>query len=108
MDPSNDVLTVPQPATSLGGVESLIERRLHSDPGADPKLIRVSVGVEELEVSSSYGYRRDISAYGFVGPQKRFATGAAEAGQGMHIDPCSCVDGLLTLRCSSLPSSKTL
>lgn len=37
------------PATSLGGVESLIERRLHSDPGADPKLIRVSIGVEELE-----------------------------------------------------------
>ncbi|TEB30148.1 PLP-dependent transferase [Coprinellus micaceus] len=38
-----------QPATSLGGVESLIERRLHSDPGADPKLIRLSVGVEEFE-----------------------------------------------------------
>lgn len=31
-------------------MESLIERRLHSDPGADPKLIRVSIGVEELEV----------------------------------------------------------
>ena len=23
---------------------------MHSDPGADPKLLRVSVGVEELEV----------------------------------------------------------
>jgi len=43
-----------QAATSLGGVESLIERRLDSDPGADPTLIRVSVGVEELEVSSEY------------------------------------------------------
>ncbi|OBZ76823.1 hypothetical protein A0H81_04003 [Grifola frondosa] len=37
------------PATSLGGVESLIEQRIQSDPGADPRLIRISVGVEELE-----------------------------------------------------------
>ncbi|KAF4602184.1 hypothetical protein EYR40_005388 [Pleurotus pulmonarius] len=37
------------PATSLGGVESLIEHRIHSDPGADPRLIRISVGVEDLE-----------------------------------------------------------
>ncbi|KAM5534316.1 hypothetical protein V8D89_012044 [Ganoderma adspersum] len=37
------------PATSLGGVESLMEQRVHSDPGADPRLIRISVGVEDLE-----------------------------------------------------------
>ncbi|GBE79576.1 Uncharacterized trans-sulfuration enzyme [Sparassis crispa] len=37
------------PATSLGGVESLIEQRIQSDPGADPRLIRISVGVEDLE-----------------------------------------------------------
>jgi len=37
------------PATSLGGVESLIEHRLGSDPGYDPRLVRLSVGVEELE-----------------------------------------------------------
>ncbi|KAI0832521.1 cystathionine gamma-synthase [Trametes gibbosa] len=37
------------PATSLGGVESLIEQRIHSDPGADPRLIRISVGVEDVE-----------------------------------------------------------
>jgi cystathionine beta-lyase/cystathionine gamma-synthase len=36
-------------ATSLGGVESLIEQRLQSDADADPRLIRISVGVEELE-----------------------------------------------------------
>ncbi|KAH6915005.1 cystathionine gamma-synthase [Coprinopsis sp. MPI-PUGE-AT-0042] len=36
-------------ATSLGGVESLVERRLNSDPNADPRLIRLSVGVEEYE-----------------------------------------------------------
>ena len=41
---------VSQPATSLGGVESLVERRLNSDPGADPRLIRLSIGVEEVEV----------------------------------------------------------
>ncbi|KAL1944242.1 hypothetical protein VTO73DRAFT_3427 [Trametes versicolor] len=37
------------PATSLGGVESLIEQRIHSDPGADPRLIRISVGIEDVE-----------------------------------------------------------
>ncbi|GAA5821260.1 hypothetical protein JCM3770_007387 [Rhodotorula araucariae] len=37
------------PATSLGGVESLIEQRRVSDPGADPRLIRLSIGLEDLE-----------------------------------------------------------
>ncbi|GAA5921720.1 hypothetical protein JCM1841_007104 [Sporobolomyces salmonicolor] len=36
-------------ATSLGGVESLIEQRLVSDPGADPRLVRISVGLEDFE-----------------------------------------------------------
>lgn len=36
-------------ATSLGGVESLIEWRRRSDPNADPKLLRLSVGVEDFE-----------------------------------------------------------
>ncbi|GJE84420.1 cystathionine gamma-synthase [Phanerochaete sordida] len=37
------------PATSLGGIESLIEQRVASDAGADPRLIRISVGVEDIE-----------------------------------------------------------
>ncbi|CCM04169.1 uncharacterized protein FIBRA_06331 [Fibroporia radiculosa] len=37
------------PATSLGGVESLIEQRSSVDPTADPRLVRISVGVEDLE-----------------------------------------------------------
>ncbi|KAF8165442.1 Cys/Met metabolism PLP-dependent enzyme-domain-containing protein [Crassisporium funariophilum] len=37
------------PATSLGGVESLIEHRLQSDPSEDPRLIRLSIGVEDVE-----------------------------------------------------------
>ncbi|GAA5983266.1 hypothetical protein JCM11641_002242 [Rhodosporidiobolus odoratus] len=37
------------PATSLGGVESLIEQRRVSDPGADPRLIRLSIGLEDLQ-----------------------------------------------------------
>ncbi|KAF8640123.1 hypothetical protein AX17_001359 [Amanita inopinata Kibby_2008] len=37
------------PATSLGGVESLIEYRRQSDPHADPRLVRLSIGVEEFE-----------------------------------------------------------
>ena len=38
-----------QPATSLGGVESLIEQRVASDAGADPRLIRLSIGIEDIE-----------------------------------------------------------
>merc|ERR1712093_93460 len=37
------------PATSLGGVESLIEQRLVSDANADPCLVRISIGLEDLE-----------------------------------------------------------
>lgn len=36
-------------ATSLGGVESLIEWRAMTDPGVDKRLLRVSIGVEALE-----------------------------------------------------------
>ncbi|BGP12901.1 hypothetical protein JCM10213_005147 [Rhodosporidiobolus nylandii] len=36
------------PTTSLGGVESLIEQRRVSDPGADPRLIRLSIGLEDF------------------------------------------------------------
>ncbi len=36
-------------ATSLGGVESLIEWRRMTDPHVDPRLLRVSVGVEDWE-----------------------------------------------------------
>jgi cystathionine beta-lyase/cystathionine gamma-synthase len=36
-------------ATSLGGVESLIEWRAMTDPKVDKALLRVSVGVEGFE-----------------------------------------------------------
>ncbi|CAG9974702.1 unnamed protein product [Clonostachys byssicola] len=36
-------------ATSLGGVESLIEWRAMTDAGADRRLVRVSIGVEDLQ-----------------------------------------------------------
>ncbi|EJD42589.1 PLP-dependent transferase [Auricularia subglabra TFB-10046 SS5] len=36
-------------ATSLGGVESLIEQRCNADGVSDPRLLRISVGLEELE-----------------------------------------------------------
>ncbi|KAI4115972.1 MAG: hypothetical protein LQ345_003527 [Seirophora villosa] len=36
-------------ATSLGGVESLIEWRSMSDSTVDPRLVRVSVGIEDFE-----------------------------------------------------------
>ncbi|PPQ92393.1 hypothetical protein CVT25_008743 [Psilocybe cyanescens] len=37
------------PATSLGGVESLVEHRIQSDPTSDPRLIRLSIGVEDVD-----------------------------------------------------------
>lgn len=37
------------PATSLGGVESLIEHRIAAEPSEDPGTIRLSVGLEEVE-----------------------------------------------------------
>jgi cystathionine gamma-synthase len=38
-----------QAATSLGGVESLLEHRFGVDPSEDPSLIRISVGLEDFE-----------------------------------------------------------
>lgn len=43
------LVTLFQHATSLGGVESLIEWRAMSDPDIDPHLIRISVGCESLD-----------------------------------------------------------
>ncbi|KAF8211210.1 Cys/Met metabolism PLP-dependent enzyme-domain-containing protein [Mycena galopus ATCC 62051] len=37
------------PATSLGGVESLAEYRASWDPTSDPRAVRISIGVEDLE-----------------------------------------------------------
>jgi cystathionine gamma-synthase len=37
------------PATSLGGVESLMEYRYRIDPTADPRLVRISIGLEDPE-----------------------------------------------------------
>jgi len=36
-------------ATSLGSVESIVEQRLMSDSNEDPRLVRISVGLENLE-----------------------------------------------------------
>ena len=40
-----------QAATSLGGVESLIEYKHETDSSADPCLVRLSIGLEGVEVS---------------------------------------------------------
>lgn len=37
------------PATSLGGVESLLEQRITTNPHEDPGLIRVSTGLENID-----------------------------------------------------------
>ena len=43
-----DALSVFTSATSLGGVESLAEHRIRSDPKMDPGLVRLSIGVEDV------------------------------------------------------------
>jgi cystathionine beta-lyase/cystathionine gamma-synthase len=43
------ILSFFVPATSLGGVESLVEHRIMSDPSSDPRLIRLSIGVEDVD-----------------------------------------------------------
>lgn len=58
-------------ATSLGGVESLIDWRALHDPQADGRLLRLSVGVEDFE-----DLRKDLEA-GFVG-----LVGGDEGGEG--------------------------
>lgn len=40
-------VTVFTSATSLGGIESLIEHRLKSDPTMDPGIVRLSIGLED-------------------------------------------------------------
>lgn len=37
------------PATSLGGVESLVEQRITSNPIEDPRLVRLSTGLEDFD-----------------------------------------------------------
>ena len=39
-----------QSSTSLGSVESIIEQRAVSDESEDPRLVRISVGLEDIEV----------------------------------------------------------
>jgi hypothetical protein len=53
---SASMTDVHQPATSLGGVESLAEQRVNADPKEDPLLVRLSIGVEEVEVSLGLAY----------------------------------------------------
>jgi len=43
-----DALEVFTSATSLGGVESLAEHRIRSDPATDPGLVRLSIGIEDV------------------------------------------------------------
>ena len=42
-----DSVRVFTSATSLGGVESLVEHRLRSDPTMDPGVVRLSIGLED-------------------------------------------------------------
>ena len=54
-------------ATSLGGVESLIEWRVMSDATADPRLVRISVGCEaweDLKADLERGFGEALKAEG--------------------------------------------
>ena len=60
--------TSVQPATSLGGVESLIEYKHETDSAADPYLLRLSIGLEEVEVSQSATIFRERDLHN-IGPE---------------------------------------
>jgi len=68
---------VPQPATSLGGVESLAEQRVQADPKESPHLVRLSIGVEEVRVSHSgaYLFCSDLKLTPMLGSERRLAKG---------------------------------
>jgi cystathionine gamma-synthase len=51
-------LRVFSSATSLGGVESLAEHRMKSDPAMEPGLVRLSIGIEDVEDLSTTSVRR--------------------------------------------------
>ncbi|KAJ4299842.1 hypothetical protein N0V90_005088 [Kalmusia sp. IMI 367209] len=63
-------------ATSLGGVESLIEWRRMSDSGVDERVLRVSIGVENWE-----DLRDD-----FIQAFEKLAAGEKAAGNGVRVD----------------------
>jgi cystathionine gamma-synthase len=50
-DAVSDAVSLITPGTSLGGVESLMERRgrLAGEEGLPPALLRLSVGIEHVE-----------------------------------------------------------
>ena len=75
-----------QPATSLGGVESLIEYKHETDPSADSRLVRLSIGLEEIDV------RRDDIYLEFcdennIGLESWFAASLSEVGRREYLDP---------------------
>ncbi|KAF8592776.1 cystathionine gamma-synthase [Ramaria rubella] len=70
-------ITTKQCATSLGGVESLIEYRRRSDPTANPCLLRLSVGVEDLkdlknDLRNGFNDVLDLSEYDHLLPIRLF------------------------------------
>ncbi|KDN52086.1 cystathionine gamma-synthase [Tilletiaria anomala UBC 951] len=53
------------PATSLGGVESLLEHRILSQASEDPRLVRISVGLEDfadLQADLRRAFQANLSA----------------------------------------------
>lgn len=74
-------------ATSLGGVESLIEWRRMSDSGVDPRLLRVSVGIEnweDLKVDLLSAFRALVQGEGEEEGRGEFDV--ATAGKGARVE----------------------
>lgn len=67
-------------ATSLGGVESLVEWRRMTDKGVDPRLVRVSVGIEgweDLKRDLAGGFRALVEE---AGRAEKASTAGEEVG----------------------------
>lgn len=91
------VLRLFRHATSLGGVESLIEWRAMSDPDVEPRLVRISVGIEteaDLRRDLEQGFR---ILRGLVGGEKGVEKGIGAGEMGVR-----SVNGLSGVRESKL------
>ena len=64
----------------------MAEHRINSDPGADPRIVRLSIGVEEAEVSAEFHpLASELTIISFQGSQAGPTPGSAEVNKGMFL-----------------------
>jgi len=63
---------------------------MNSDRGADPRIVRLSIGVEEAEVSVNFiPLASELTIIPFQGSQARLTPGSAEVVKGIFLLRCT-------------------